>query len=226
MKNIKKEFQKRKPWVTQFTIGGKRYGGKISFDNDARIKQFFDCFPNVHSILDLGILEGGQTFQLAKQAGVHVIGVEGRQSNIEKAKFVQQLLGIKNVEFIQANLENTRLSTFGHFDAVFCSGLLYHLSEPWKLIKEIGNITHIVFIWTHYAAEDKANEIANGFHGFWYQEGGFQEPLSGLSPRSFWVTLSSLKDMLKQYDFTNLKIIEDNSKHPNGSCVTLAAWKG
>ncbi|NAS89701.1 hypothetical protein C4E24_08235 [ANME-1 cluster archaeon AG-394-G21] len=172
MEKIEKEFQKREPWITQFTIGGKKYGGGISFECDARIKQFFDCFPNVHSILDI-----------------------------------------------------TGLSTFGHFDAIFCSGLLYHLPEPWKLIKEICNISHIVFIWTHYATEDKANEIANGFRGFWHAEGGIQEPLSGLSPRSFWVTLSSLKDMLKQYDFTNLKIIEDNSKHPNGSCVTLAAWK-
>lgn len=226
MENIEKEFQKMGPWITQFTIGGKKYGGKISFENDPRIKQFFDCFPNVHSILDLGSLEGGQTFQLARQAGVHVLAVEGRQNNIEKAKFVQYLLGIKNVEFIQANLENTRLSTFGQFDAVFCSGLLYHLPAPWKLIKEIGNISQRLFIWTHYAPEDKANEIVNGFRGFYYQEGGMQEPLSGFSPRSFWVTLSSLKDMGRQYGFTNLKIIEDNPNHPNGSCVTLAAWKG
>ncbi len=87
---------------------------------------------------------------------------------------------MKNVKFIQAILDITGLSTFGHFDAVFCSDLLYHLPEPWKLIKEICNITHIVFIWTHYATEDKANEIANGFRGFWHAEGGIQEPLSGL----------------------------------------------
>jgi hypothetical protein len=225
MENIEKEFQKRRPWVTQFTISGKKYGGKIFFENDPRIKQIFDSFPDVHSILELGSLEGGQSFQLAKQPGVHVLAVEGRQNNIEKAKFVQQLLGIKNVEFIQVNLENTELSTFGQFDGVFCSGLLYHLYEPWKLIKEIGNISQRLFIWTHYAAEDKANEIVKGFRGFWYQEGGTQDSLSGLSPKSFWLTLPSLKELLNQEKFIKVKVIEDNPHHPNGPCITMVAMK-
>lgn len=223
METIKNEFKKYKPWVTQFTIEDKKYGGKISFENDMRIKQIFDCFPDFHSILDLGSLEGGQTFQLAKRLDVQVLGIEERQANVEKAKFVQQLLRLRNVEFIQADLEKTELSTFGQFDAVFCSCLLYHLPEPWKLIKEIGNISHKLFIWTHYATEDKANEIVHGFHGFWYQECGVKDPLSGLSIKSFWITPPSLKEMLKQYAFCNLKIIEDNPNHPNGPCVTLAA---
>lgn len=178
----------------------------------------------MHSILDLGSLEGGQTFQLAKHPDVHIIGVEGRQNNIEKAKFVQQLLGLKNVEFIKADLEIDKLFPLGKFDAVFCSGLLYHLSEPWKLIQEIKETSKKLFIWTHYSTENKANKIVKGFCGSWYEEGGPNEPLSGLSPKSFWVTLPSLKDMLRQYGFTNIKIIEENPNHPNGACVTLAAW--
>lgn len=131
---------------------------------------------------------------------------------------------VKNVKFVEANLETCDLSSFGQFDTVFCSGLLYHLSEPWKLIKEIGVITTKLFILTHYITEDKTDQVVNGFRGWWYQEAGLEDPLSGLSPRSFWPTFQSLQDMLKQNGFTTLKILENNSEHPHGACVSIAAW--
>ncbi len=221
---LEKEFAKRGRWVTKFTIDGKPYGGEMSFENDTRIQQFFDNFPEVHSILDLGSLEGGQTFQLAKHPDVHILGIEGRKYNIRRAKFAQRVLGIKNVDFLLADLETTNLTSFGQFDAVFCSGILYHLSEPWKLVKQIKAVTNRLFIWTHYAGEDKADQMINGFRGWWYQEYGFKDPQSGLSPKSFWLTLQSLQAMLKQHGFTNQKIIEDNPGHPHGPCVTIAAW--
>jgi len=221
---LEQEFAKRGHWVTQFIIGGKPFGGNWPAWDDVRLKQFFDYFPDVHSILDLGSLEGGQTFQLAKHPGVHVLGIEGRQSNIERAKFVQRVLGVKNVNFVLANLEAVDLTRFGQFDAVFCSGVLYHFPEPWKLIERIRAVTGKLFIWTHYAAEDKADQIVNGFRGWWYQEHGLEDPLSGLSPKSFWLTLMSLQDMLKRYGFTKLKILENNPRGQSGPCVTLAAW--
>ncbi|MFC1979662.1 class I SAM-dependent methyltransferase [Chloroflexota bacterium] len=218
---LEQEFVKRGPWVTQYTIDGKTYGGKLSFDEDVRIRQFFDNFPEVHSILDLGSLEGGQTFQLAKHPGVRVLGVEGRQSNIDRAEFVQRLLGIKNVKFVLADLEKCDMSKFGRFDCVFCSGILYHLPEPWKLIEGIRTVTNKLFIWSHYAADDKANEVRHGFRGWWYQEFGIKDPMSGLSPRSFWLTFQSLQDMFKQYGFIRLKILQDYPQAQPGPCTTL-----
>lgn len=235
MDKIEDEFKRLGPWISQFTIGNQKYGGTYSYENDPRIKQFHDCFPDVHSILELGSLEGGHTFQLAKQPGVHILGIEGRQYNIEKAKFIQRLLGLQNVTFIQANLENIELAPLGIFDAVLCSGILYHLPEPWKLVKEMSKVSKKLFIWTHYASEDKVTETINGYRGLWYHEGGVanptigqvvSDPLSGLSQKSFWVTINSLKDMLVQNGFININIIEVNPSHPHGPHITMAAWKG
>ncbi len=50
--DLKEEFAKRGPWVTQFTINGKTYGGKVSFDQDRRISWFFESFPDEHLILE------------------------------------------------------------------------------------------------------------------------------------------------------------------------------
>lgn len=215
-------FYKREPWFTQVIINGRSYGGNWNVCEDVRIKQFFDNFPDARKILDLGCLEGGHTVQFAHRLGAYVVGIEGRKDNIERANFIKRILKIRNVKFLYGNLEVMDLSLLGKFDAVFCSGLLYHLPEPWKLIKQIRNITSNLFLWTHYVNEDKSNEICNGFRGRWNRE-NVTENLSGLSPKSFWLTLQSLRDMLKIYDFSTIRVIDDNPKHQNGPCVTISA---
>jgi SAM-dependent methyltransferase len=223
--NLAKEFEKRKPWVTQFTIKGKQYGGQMDFSTDPRIGQFYSCFPDVKSILDIGSLEGGQTFELAKHNGVHVTAIEGRDYNVEKAQFVQKLLKIGNVKFITGNLEQFDLKSLGSFDAIFCSGLLYHLPDPWKLVDNMSKVSPRLFIWTHYSEEKGATENVNGFCGHWYNEGGFKDPLSGLSQQSYWLTQQSLMEMLSKYGYINASVIEVLPEHPHGPSITLAAWK-
>ena len=222
--SLRGEFEKRGPWVTKFTIGGKEYGGNFDAMRDTRIDQFFGAFPEPKRILELGSLEGGHTFSLASRPPVeHVLGVEGRQPNVERARFVQQLLKVTNAEFVTANLEATDLASLGEFDVVFCSGLLYHLPEPWKLVEQISQVSPNLFMWTHYAAEEDVTTTTNGLKGLTYKELGLADPLSGMSPDSFWPTLDGLQDMLREHGFKQIDLIEDVPSHPQGPAITLAA---
>jgi len=218
-------FTIRGPWVTQFIINDKPYGGYYRVWEDVRPNQFFEEFPDVKTILDIGSLEGGQTFQLAKRKGVEVIGLEGRQDNINRAEFVRKVLGIKNARFVIGNVEEADFSQYGKFDAVFCSGVLYHLPEPWKLIEQLGKITSNLFLWTHYAADEKADQNIDGYPGWWYPEGGIQDPLAGLSLKSYWLTMDTLKSVLTKNGFKYMDIIKIDLNHENGPCVTMAASK-
>ena len=56
------EFARRGPWITQFVIDGVATGGDYQVTNDRRVQQFFERFPNVHTILELGSLEGRSHF--------------------------------------------------------------------------------------------------------------------------------------------------------------------
>jgi len=124
-------FAKHAPWVTRFRIGGDDYGGSFDALNDPRLDFFCDAFPTARRILELGSLEGGHTIGLAQRPGVEqVLGIEGRAANLARALVAKEILQIGNVDFVQANLETIDLSQFGRFDAVYCSGLLYHLPEP------------------------------------------------------------------------------------------------
>ena len=225
--NIGAEFAKFEPWITRFHLAGADYGGNFDAMNDERIKQFFEIFPEVGTVIELGSLEGGHSFALAQGASVKkVVAIEGREKNIEKAKLVQKLLGDTKVEFVQGDIEKLDFRQFGEFDAVLCSGLLYHLPKPWELIPKLAVISPNIFIWTQISEEAKAKKMREGWRGRIYREGGFFDPLSGLSKKSFGLSLGSLVGLLTTNGYRETKIFEHNLAHPNGVAVTLAATKG
>ena len=132
------------------------------------------------------------------------------------------MLGINNAEFLQANLEQVDLTSFGRFDIVFCCGLLYHLPEPWKLIRQLPQIASRLFLWTVYARDEEASLEVEGLRGKEYCEGGPDEARSGLSPKSIWLTLDSIKELLKRSGYQRVEIIE-KATGVYGLTVTLAA---
>lgn len=223
---LRAEFRRLEPWITKFRIGGEEFGGHFDAMNDARIAQFFESFPQVENILELGSLEGGHSFALARNESVKkVTAIEGRAANIEKSKLIKRLLGDEKVEFIEADIEKLDFDAFGACDAVFCSGLLYHLPRPWELIPKLARVSPNIFIWTQVSEEDKAKKVRSGWRGKFYREGGLLDPLSGLSSKSFWLTLGSLIGLLTANGFRQTRIIEHNLAHPKGHAVTLAATK-
>ena len=134
-------FERRGPWVTQFKVDGIEYGGETAFDDDPRLDQFRDAFPDVRRILELGCLEGGQTVELARRLGMRITAVEGRHANLERARWVSRLFRTRGVTFIEADLEQRPPSSFGQFDVVFCVGLLYHLENPFLAIRTVLRTT-------------------------------------------------------------------------------------
>jgi SAM-dependent methyltransferase len=221
--DIAREFETRGPWVTKFVIDGVSYGGAFNAMEDVRLVQFKEHFADARTVLELGSLEGGHSFGLAKYSDIdQILAIEGRAMNVERARFVGKLLEIEKVRFVEANLEDIDLADYGKFDAIFCSGLLYHLPEPWRLTAQAARVSPRLFIWTHYAS-DTDTLVVNGFNGKWYQESGLLDPLSGLSQESFWPTLDSLKDMLVQSGYRTVRVVQDQPQHPHGPAVTLAA---
>jgi SAM-dependent methyltransferase len=219
--NLIKEFQQRGPWVTRFEIDGTAVGGDYLAAHDRRLTQFFERFPRPTRVLELGSLEGGHSIEIARHAG-RVVAIESRAENIERARFVSGFLGRDNIDFVLADLESFPLRALGSFDVIFNVGLLYHLPEPWRLVKDLGQIGSSMFLWTHTASPGARLVERGGYLGQVYQEGGVQDPLSGMSDTSFWPTSDDLERMLGDAGFTQIEIIEEDPAHPHGPAVTLA----
>ena len=103
------------------------------------------------SDLDLACLEGQYAIECARQ-GATVVGLEAREANLVKARFAKEVLQLSRLEFVQDDVRNLSVDTYGEFDVVLCSGILYHLDTPdvFHLIRHTYEVTErLVVIDTH-----------------------------------------------------------------------------
>ncbi len=61
--------------------------------------------------------------------GANVVGIEGREANLAKARFAKEALSLENPEFHQDDVRNLSKEKYGRFDVVLCLGILYHLNR-------------------------------------------------------------------------------------------------
>jgi len=213
-------FRARGPWVSRFHINGRSYGGWCDFAEDDRLREFFDRFEPCR-VLELGCLEGAQTIELARR-GYEVTAIEGRPDNLNRARWICRVLSV-DASLHAADVEQVPLREFGEFDVVFCCGLLYHLPRPWELVAQLPATAPRLFLSTHYA--EREEEMVDGFGGSWYRELGRDDPLSGLSQRSFWLTKPALLELLRSTGYAEVDVTHD-WMHPNGPLIGLVASVG
>ena len=79
-------------------------------------------------VLDLACLEGMYALEFARR-GAEVLALEGRESNITKARFAARALEVR-VDFMLEDVRALSRERHGEFDLVLALGILYHLDAP------------------------------------------------------------------------------------------------
>jgi SAM-dependent methyltransferase len=94
----------------------------------------------LHSALDVGCGVGYLSAFLA-DFGLNVTAIDGRDENILEAR--RRFPGIK---FLTADAETLSLGELAPSDLVLCAGLLYHLENPFRVIRNLHALTEKVLI--------------------------------------------------------------------------------
>jgi SAM-dependent methyltransferase len=94
----------------------------------------------LESALDVGCGVGDFSLYL-RDFGLQVSALDGRKKNLEEAR-----RRVESVSFYEANVEDPSLPTLGSFDLVLCVGLLYHLENPFRAIRNLFALTGKVLI--------------------------------------------------------------------------------
>jgi SAM-dependent methyltransferase len=109
-------------------------------------------FPGSKShlrIADLGCLEGGYSVEFARM-GFQTLGLDVRESNIARCRYVKARTNLPNLEFVCDDAWN--IAKYGPFDAVFCCGLLYHLDRPRQFLQILSDVTKkLLILQTHFS---------------------------------------------------------------------------
>lgn len=173
------------------------------------------------TLADLGCLEGGYAVEFAR-AGYNVTGFEAVPENYQAAAWLPQPLGLEySLRFVRGDVRSTLAGTL--FDAVFCSGLLYHLDEPVKFLTMLGTVTrHALVLNTHYSLPgghsesvhhagsycDYGDNVHEGRRGHWYYEEVSRWSSFG-NHRSFWLAKDELVPVLTEAGFREVREIAD-----------------
>jgi SAM-dependent methyltransferase len=92
-------------------------------------------------VLDLACLEGMYAIEFARR-GAEVVAIEGREANLEKARFAARVLGLQRIDFQLGDVRDLSRERDGEFDVVLCLGLLYHLDSD-DLFPFVGRLQEL-----------------------------------------------------------------------------------
>lgn len=198
---------------------------------DPRIAQLLERMDiKGKCILELGALEGMHTFMLESAGADEIIAIEGRKENFLKCLLIKNAYKLHKSTFLHADIEKAVYKIKRRFDLCLALGILYHLENPVRLLKSIGEKADNIFLWSHYAKYDypegqvcEIQENGQRFKGKYVKE-DTQEYLSGIKIKSLWMLESSLMRALENAGFKNIEII-DREDHEHGPALTLFGKK-
>ena len=177
-------------------------------------------------MVDLGCLEGLYCIEFARH-GAEVVGIEGREANIEKARFAHDVLALNNITLVQDDVRNLSVEKYGRFDVVLCLGILYHLDVPdvFRFVERMSDICRrVAIIDTHIGIRANRSHVYDGqeYHGWSYTEfppeSTKEERLKAAwasldNEKSFWFTRPSLFNVLSRAGFATVYTTRSTPKN-------------
>jgi len=215
--------------------------GTANLFEDDRIHWFRQAFGDVagRRILELGPLEGGHTYMLARD-GAQVTAVEANTGAFLRCLVIKEILDIR-ATFLLGDFVPFIAGTAEHFDAVIACGVLYHMERPLDLLDHITRIADAILIWTHVFEDEplRARKLRHKFADtpkietrgslaieLWEQH--YLDALNwshfcgGQGRTSVWLTKRGLCDVLTHHGF-DVTIGREDRDHPNGPAMLLLA---
>lgn len=177
------------------------------------------------TLVDLGCLEGGFSLAFAKLGAQRALGIEARDISVRRCKVAQQLLSLSNVEFVCGDIKDELLKSPSAFDVVFAAGILYHVANPYELLRSMYDACRgFTVVDTHVARADAPSHgcleiTTRSWEGHTYQGREFIEFPSNVEfdsrekflwaawsdQRSFWPLEEDLVRMMRDVGFRNIQ---------------------
>lgn len=217
------KLNKAHAWVTMTEDSkGRRLGhGERVFEiPDFRVRFVKEHFELTgKSVVEFGCLEGAHTVALSREAR-EVTAVEGRESNLEKARIRCNLYGVAPI-FVKADVEAYVPPAA---DFYFHCGVLYHLKDPVTHLLRISKLTNGLFLDTHYTKEPtgsyRCSEDGKMYPCFVYGESPAAAK-AGLQTIARWLRLGDILEILRER-FQDVEVLRDE-KERNGHRVSIVA---
>ncbi|NTW50688.1 MAG: class I SAM-dependent methyltransferase, partial [Chlorobiales bacterium] len=92
-----------------------------------------------YRVFDIGCGSGVFSLYLAKMNG-EVVGIDGSRDMINICETKKSQMGLKNVEFIEADINNLEKLSLKKADLIICSSVLEYLNDIDKTLGDISSL--------------------------------------------------------------------------------------
>jgi tRNA (mo5U34)-methyltransferase len=193
--------------------------------------------PHRLTAADLASHEGYYSLELAKHFK-SVQGYEIRQSSLEAARSITELLGVRNIEYSQVDLQTASFDETMVVDFVLLYGLIYHLENPVHTIRLASRMSrkHIL-IETQVFPYDVSGRLEDGHYANMRRiEGVFgltpdysSHREGGSTDIALVPSLNALLFLLRTFGFTETVVLpsgpDDYEQFRRGSRVVVYGQK-
>ena len=230
-------------WASALPAGLGLCAGTIPLFEDERIQWLNQRFPVAgKTVLELGPLEGGHTWQLEHLGAASILSLEANTRAFLKCLIVKELLDMTRSRFRCVDFMAYLESMPEPVDLCVASGVLYHMRQPVVLLERVCRMADSLFLWTHYYDEAlirRKRDIAFRFSpGVPAEQGGFHHILyrreygAGLFSRrsfggnasfSYWLSRDDILGALRHFGMTEIETQFEQMDHANGPCFALIA---
>jgi len=238
-------------WVTDYSSIGLPDTGKAQLLNDWRIRWLAEQIGGLRNmdVLELGSFEGAHTLTFANMGVNFCTAIEANAQHFMKSCYIKNYANINNIQFLLGDFIGYLEKNTRNYDIISACGVLYHMTDPARLIRSASRTASRLFIWTVVYDEarlpasvrphlsEKITMDSDGFryegYKHQYQENSAlklhsQGLFSGGSENySTWLELGELRRILSYYGFVvKAEKINEEPNPLHGSNVVMVAESG
>jgi ubiquinone/menaquinone biosynthesis C-methylase UbiE len=215
---------------------------------DTRLRMVMDMVdahfgPRLREVecLDIGCHEGFYSLAMARRGLRKVVGVDAREENLRRARFVASAMGVAGIDYRQGQVETLAADFKRTFELTLFLGLLYHVEDPMRCLRQVAAVTGELCLIETQVVEDVegfaewgSREWTRPYQGILAlidETGEFDagNRETGVSPVATCPSPKALLFMLKHAGFGKAEILPPfpgaYEQHARGKRVVCAAWK-
>jgi SAM-dependent methyltransferase len=235
-----------KTWVAGMPEGSGLTAGTLAHMTGARVQWAANVIGSLagKTILELGPFEGYDAYTFERLGATAVVSIENNVTNFLKCLVIKNIFDLRTTfllgDFVRF-LENDK----SRFDVCWMSGVLYHMTDPIRLMRAASRVSDILFIWTHYYDHlvinadtekkapfrpnfNKTVEFADRQIVLHYRSYGGRKGndfSGGHEEHSFWLLKDDIMHVLSSLGYNRIVVGHDEPGHVHGSSCSIVAFR-
>ncbi len=222
-------------WNSAFPVALSLAAGRVPLFEDQRILWAIEQFGPLAGkhVLELGPLDGGHTSML-ESAGADILAIEANRTAFLRCLISKEIRGLRNARFMLGDGIKWLEATDDTYDLIVASGILYHMRDPLRLLRAIGQKTTCLYLWTMCFSDENLKptkiEMLGDVRVRLYLETYKNVQTNadfcgGMEEQHYWLHRDDILAALKALGFSTLAVEHDEPDHLYGPAFSVFARK-